>query len=40
MDVANMAASDGWHAWRVERLDGKTVDDLRRDLALSARASS
>jgi hypothetical protein len=37
MDLAEVAAYDGWHAWRVERLDGKSLDDLRRELANSAR---
>jgi hypothetical protein len=40
IDLAEVPAYDGWHAWRVERLDGKLLDDLRRELALSARAAS
>jgi hypothetical protein len=40
MDLADMAAYDGWHAWRVERLGGKSLDDLRRDLAISAQGSA
>jgi Restriction Enzyme Adenine Methylase Associated len=40
MDVADVAAYDGWHAWRVERLEGKTLDDLRRELATSARQTA
>jgi hypothetical protein len=37
MELADVPAYDGWHAWRVERLGGKTLDDLRRELADSVR---
>jgi hypothetical protein len=33
--AADIPAADGWYTWRVERLSGKSLDDLRRDLAAS-----
>jgi hypothetical protein len=33
--AADIPAADGWYTWRVERLAGKSLDDLRRDLAAS-----
>jgi hypothetical protein len=36
MEAANVPAYDGWYAWHVQRLDGKTLDELRRELAVSA----
>lgn len=32
-EAANIPAYDGWHAWRVERLDGVFLNELRKDLA-------
>ena len=29
MRAAGIAAYDGWHAWRVDRLGGKLLNDLR-----------
>ena len=31
--AADIPAADGWLMWRIERLDGKSLDDLRRELA-------
>lgn len=39
MAVAGVASYDGWYAWRVERLGGVTLNDLRLKLA-QARAST
>jgi len=35
MEAAGIAALDGWLAWRVGAADGKSLDDLRRALAVS-----
>ena len=39
MVAANIPAYDGWLAWRVVRLEGKSLDDLRRELATSQHAT-
>jgi hypothetical protein len=36
--AADIPAADGWYTWHVERLEGKSLDDLRRDLAALHRA--
>jgi hypothetical protein len=38
MEAASIPAYDGWYAWHVARLNGKSLDDLRRELAISAAA--
>lgn len=38
MVAADIPAYDGWLAWHVERLEGKSLDDLRRELAVSHNA--
>lgn len=37
MEAAGIPAYDGWLAWRVRRLGGRLLDDLRRDLARTTR---
>jgi hypothetical protein len=37
-EVAQIPAMDGWYAWRVQRLDGRSLDNLRRELAASVAA--
>lgn len=32
-EAADIPAYDGWYAWSVERLDGRTLNDLRLDLS-------
>lgn len=39
MVAANIPAYDGWLAWHVVRLEGKWLDDLRRELATSQHAT-
>jgi hypothetical protein len=38
--AADVPAVDGWYAWHVERLAGKSLDDLRRELAVSSHHAS
>ena len=33
MKAAGLVAYDGWYAWRVERLDGESLYQLRKELA-------
>jgi hypothetical protein len=40
MEAANIVAYDGWLAWRVPRLGGKTLDELRRELVREVGASA
>lgn len=35
MEAAGIVSYDGWHAWRVTRLDGALLDDLRQQLIAS-----
>jgi len=37
--AAGIPAADGWYTWRIERLEGRSLDDLRRDLATQQQAS-
>jgi hypothetical protein len=37
--AADIPAADGWYTWHVDRLGGKSLDDLRHDLVTLRRAS-
>jgi hypothetical protein len=39
MKAANLVSYDGWHGWRVPRLDGVKLDELRQNLVASELAS-
>jgi hypothetical protein len=40
MEAANVPSLDGWYAWRVRRLDGALLNDLRHQLAQAVNAQS
>ncbi|HXH56726.1 hypothetical protein [Iamia sp.] len=40
MKVADLASYDGWHGWRVPRLDGAKLDELRQQLVTAETTSS
>lgn len=40
MEAAGIPAYDGWYAWHVERLEGRTLDSLRRELASASGVES